>query len=414
MTAQPYTYIFFLGVHPELSRVEIEYALRARGLSPTLRAKTDDYVLIEVPSVLGPQLQDVLGGSDRFGRLLATCPQRPTASDLSALLSPTEVAAKKISVGLSGCGVDRRYLTRLGNELKSQWQDNSGKLRFILPTGRSDRLNAASVMAHRLDEAPHAELTIVRLYDGSYGVCRTVAVQDIRSYELRDTQRPARDARVGLLPPKLAQIMLNIAAGAIPQERNLKILDPFCGMGTILQEGWLMDYKMTGSDSSERMIRATEKNLNWLCTHFKVAPELQPRIFMHQADTRWSQRWQGALAAVVTEPFLGQPVKAPLTEKELVRRMDTLGELYRRFFKVTHPVLRASGVIVFALPAWRVDWRVDDWHLFPKAFLDALARVGYSRHQLGDDERGTLLYARPRALVGRELTLWSKFEHLVS
>ena len=280
-------------------------------------------------------------------------------------------------------------------------------MRFILPTGKSDRLNAAAVMAHRLDEEPNSEFTLVRLESDSYIVSHTVAVQDIRSYELRDTQRPGRDARVGLLPPKLAQIMLNLALSpASGRGQNpLRILDPFCGMGTILQEGWLMDYHMVGSDSSERMTKAATKNLAWLKEHFKVSSALEPNIFVHQADTKWAKRWHDAFDAVVTEPFLGKPVKVPLPPRELARRMNELGELYQHVFRRTHAVLKDGGSLVFALPAWRTR---DGWQLYPEAFLDALARLGYSKHQLGNEPRGTLLYARPDALVGRELTLWHK------
>jgi hypothetical protein len=38
-------------------------------------------------------------------------------------------------------------------------------------------------------------------------------VQDIDAYAERDFERPMRDAFVGMLPPKLAQIMLNLAVG---------------------------------------------------------------------------------------------------------------------------------------------------------------------------------------------------------
>lgn len=414
-------YIFFLGSHPELSRVEVESVLRARGLAFEIQEESLEYLLVSVPAPLDAQLQDVLGGCDRFGELLGTFPELPTATQLGILLVPKKMGTKKMSVGVSGMGVDRDYLIRVGGGLKDWWVAEGGKMRFVLPNGRAERLNAASVMAHRLDEAPNSELTVVRLHSGSFGVFRTVAVQDIRSYEQRDTKRPVRDAHVGLLPPKLAQIMLNIAVGLVtpPPLRSVdgqsyagqnpfRILDPFCGMGTILQEGWLADYKMTGTDSSERMIRASEKNLKWLAQHFKLTEPLTPRVFVHQADTRWSQRWYGAFDAVVTEPFLGKPIKSTLPIKELTKRMDALGEVYRGFFRATWATLRPNGVIVFALPAWRTEWRGEDWDLFPEAFLDGIARLGYSKVQLGKDARGTLLYARPDALVGRELTVWQK------
>lgn len=406
-TMRQYKYVFFLGVNPDLSRAEIEAVLRGRGAVATVEEATDKYLMAALPSPLDSQLQDVLGGSDRFGFVLGTLPHAPAADEVSEFLT---LGSKKISLGLSGVGVDLKYLTTLANTLKTWWRDRGGRMRFVLPTGQAERLNAAQVMAHRLDEEPNAELTIVRLRNRSYAIVRTLAVQDIRSYELRDTRRPVRDARVGGLPPKLAQIMINLAAGylAPPDARSpLSLLDPFCGMGTIVQEGWLMDYQMTGSDSSPRMIKATQKNLGWLQDLFSVSPTLAPRFFIHQADTRWSRRWQGQFDAVVTEPVLGKRVKRPLPPRELARRMDELGTLYHGVFRALLPVLRSGGVVVFALPAWR---SLESWQLYPLPFLDVIERLGYSKLQLGNEERGTLLYARPDALVGRELTAWKKLK----
>jgi hypothetical protein len=38
-----------------------------------------------------------------------------------------------------------------------------------------------------------------------------MALQDFESYSKRDYGRPARDPRTGSLPPKLAQILINLA-----------------------------------------------------------------------------------------------------------------------------------------------------------------------------------------------------------
>lgn len=63
---------------------------------------------------------------------------------------------------------------------------------------------------------------------------RTSFVQDIESYTARDQARPMRDARVGMLPPKLAQIIINLA---LSNNDITEVLDPFCGTGVVLQEG---------------------------------------------------------------------------------------------------------------------------------------------------------------------------------
>src|SRR6185503_16098722 len=103
-------------------------------------------------------------------------------------------------------------------------------------------------------------------------LAQTLFVQDIEAYGARDQARPARDARVGMLPPKLAQIILNLSAGplrpAAPQLERLRILDPFCGTGVILQEALLMGYSVLGTDIEPRMADYSKRNLRWLYEKF--------------------------------------------------------------------------------------------------------------------------------------------------
>src|SRR5581483_12120222 len=91
------------------------------------------------------------------------------------------------------------------------------------------------------------ELLLIATHDGQTIIARTTEVQDIDSYTLRDRGRPKRDARVGMMPPKLAQIIINLAVGELPEEARqsvceippdqpiptkhfagITILDPFC------------------------------------------------------------------------------------------------------------------------------------------------------------------------------------------
>src|SRR6185503_10002944 len=99
-------------------------------------------------------------------------------------------------------------------------------------------------------------------------LAQTLFVQDIEAYGARDQARPARDARVGMLPPKLAQIMLNLSAGPLrasaEELARLRVLDPFCGTGVILQEALLMGYSVLGTDIDERMVDYSRRNIKWL------------------------------------------------------------------------------------------------------------------------------------------------------
>jgi tRNA G10 N-methylase Trm11 len=72
--------------------------------------------------------------------------------------------------------------------------------------------------------------------DGMTYLAVTLACQDIDAYAKRDTGK-SRDMVVGMMPPKLCQIMINIGFGGIRDQADTRALyDPFCGLGTILIE----------------------------------------------------------------------------------------------------------------------------------------------------------------------------------
>jgi len=90
----------------------------------------------------------------------------------------------------------------------------------IRTTGRSVRLNTDTTEALSSAQVIHNHLTkdngweLIFVKNGRETICaQTIKVQDIHSYTIRDRERPKRDARVGMLPPKLAQIIINLATG---------------------------------------------------------------------------------------------------------------------------------------------------------------------------------------------------------
>src|SRR5207247_323255 len=92
----------------------------------------------------------------------------------------------------------------------------------------------------------------------AWSLARTVALQPFEEFGQRDFGRPGFDAASGMLPPKVALMMLNLSG--IPREGAM--LDPFCGSGTILMEAFVQGYaNITGSDISAAAAESTKKNI---------------------------------------------------------------------------------------------------------------------------------------------------------
>lgn len=447
------SYVFFLGSNPALSAAELWTKLTREGYIPRLEAARAEFIRLRLDKSLPNDFLKSLGGIDRIARWLGRQSHLWEAKELVEALSPAPERGwpKKFSLGISTLNIGSDYAKKIGFEVKKLLKEKKIKVKFILSQGKTSRLNTAQVIFNGLTSSPGVELTVVKNGD-EYFLAKTVQIQDIQAYERRDTRRPVRDARVGMLPPKLAQIMLNLVPefGGSPPV----ILDPFCGVGTILQEGYLMGYEMIGSDVSERMVGASRENVVWLQSHqqdssrFPRRPQrgrlgrkrlARPRrggdtmparrfkpleesagvsgyLFQHDIRKPLPKDLADKVDAVVTEPDLGEPINTPLPGAELEARWRQSAKLYKEFFINVRPVLKDGGGVVMALPAFRQGpTKNSGFYLFPVSFLDEVKRLGYCWNQLlpyelkqyyAASERGSIIYARPDALVGRELTLW--------
>jgi tRNA G10 N-methylase Trm11 len=242
-------------------------------------------------------------------------------------------------------------------------------------------------------------------------VGHTLAIQEFEAYGERDFDRPGRSARRGMLPPKLAQMMVNISRG----DRRLPLLDPFCGSGTVLGEALLMGYEQViGSDLSAEAVADTKAYLEWL---EKKHPEFRGRWRVFASDARRLNEAlkTGSVGAIVTEPLLGPPQSGHETRMELERLMaGKLAPLYREAIASLSGLLSPGGAAVFAFPVFgrergaitvpihEVRGPLELVPLIPKGDspLSGLIR--------GLSPSGGARYERPDQKVGREIILLKK------
>lgn len=230
-------------------------------------------------------------------------------------------------------------------------------------------------------------------------IAKTLAVQDFKAFSERDYGRPGRDDQSGMLPPKLARILLNLSE--LP--KDAVILDPHCGSGTVLQEALLLGFSnVMGSDLSTKAIADTRRNLEWLRRHHRVPPPLQ----LLQCDaTKLEQYFSKKIHGIVTEPFLGP--SRPSERRSPERVVAMLAKLYLQTFASYARVLRPSGIVVSIFPVFvtgkqRLELPIlADLHRRGFQLLSPELAPGFEK-----TARGTLLYGRPQQAVEREITLW--------
>ncbi|HRI36244.1 MAG TPA: hypothetical protein PK765_04160 [bacterium] len=234
----------------------------------------------------------------------------------------------------------------------------------------------------------------IRDMSGQFFLAAIIAAQDVDAYTRRDTER-VRDMKVGMLPPKLAQIMLNLAG---VEDR---VYDPFCGLGTVLIEASARGLQVYGSDVSDAMVRATRENLAGLGHD----AEIDTRIF--RLDAARSADIGDRVPAdtpIATEGTLGPILSASTISRVRVAEIDEeLARLYDRFFAGLRQ-MRWTKRIVVSLPCFRVE-RSD---VSASRCIEAFMRHGFVSipplpDGLREPNRRGVLYRRPDQTVGREI-----------
>ena len=274
---------------------------------------------------------------------------------------------KKLTIGLSAYNVrvNPRQLLKTGLKLKKIIK--SCGISFRLVPNNEPALSSAQVYHNKLTKSGSLELCFIGTGDKIY-MAQTVEVQDIDAYSSRDQARPKRDARVGMLSPKLAQIIINLAN---PKSIDT-ILDPFCGTGVILQEALLMKHKVIGTDLEPRMIEYTHHNIEvWLVNKY---PDMKDKVALKTGDATsmiWNNQLGFDFSSIASETYLGRPLSSlpnMATLDQIIRDVDTI---LKKFLKNVTSQTSPGFRLCIAVPAWKT--RNDFLHL---PLLDHLERLG--------------------------------------
>ncbi len=246
-------------------------------------------------------------------------------------------------------------------------------------------LSTATSLHNGLSGKNERKVELIKVEDEWY---RVIGVQDIEAYAKRDQARPARDAKVGMLPPKLAQVLINLCG---PLKPGSTVLDPFCGTGVVLQEALLMGYKAYGTDISERMIEYSDKNLKF----FKF------NDYIVEVGDATNYKWSKKIDAVACEGYLGKPFSKIPNEMELKKQKQECGSIVLGFLKNLAEQVEKNTPVVIAVPAWLRSG--DSYERLD--ILDEIEKLGYN---VNNKSHEGLLYHRPEQVVARDIIILRK------
>lgn len=381
--------VCILGRQPALGLAELESLFGADKLQ---RIGKQAAVLDVDPAAI---TFNRLGGTIKLAKLLTVLDSTNWSDIENYLLSSVIPHAQylpegKMSLGLSAYDLTVRpqRINATALQLKKLIKATGRPVR-VVPNKTAD-LSSAQVLHNDLTGERAWELLFIRDGDKTY-IAQTTNVQNINAYAARDQKRPKRDARVGMLPPKLAQIILNLSNPA----PGSTVLDPFCGTGVVLQESLLAGMRAYGTDLEPRMIEYSQVNLDWLVQKF-AAPVTDFELSVGDA-TNFS--WK-PFDSVACETYLGRPFSALPTPQLLDEVMRDVDTIHRKFLQNIASQTKPGMRMCIAVPAWKT--KIGFKHL---KTLDNLADLGYTRSVFKHVRQQDLIYHRPEQIVARELVI---------
>jgi tRNA (guanine10-N2)-dimethyltransferase len=365
---------FVLGNNRELSVAEIESVTGAHEFA----SREGDVLLLEA-NLPGRALQDRLAGTIKVGSVVGEIAEwdRDACADLVAAMVDAELPRVEFGISVHDAGNARRAKElraeseKLGLAVKKRLKESGRPVRLV--TSREKTLSAVVITTNRLLERG-GEFVLIATADNIL-IGQTEAVQDFEAWGERDFGRPARDAQSGMLPPKLARMMVNLS-GAEPHASVL--LDPFCGSGTVLMEAALLGFKsVVGSDISAKAIADTRANIDWLAKKYDAV--LPVTLLVSPAQTL---RLDAPVDVVVTETYLGPALHGREHPEFLKRNLAALSTLYREAFGALAELVKPGGAAVVAFPVFQS--KGDETEVATRTMMESLGwkverRLRYER-----------------------------------
>lgn len=447
-------YFFILGRNTSLSLAEIFSILKRMGRDHELQDFSSEIAVFLLPTdtFVAQEFIDEAGGVIKIGRIMDETGLDEKEDSFEKIISGENLLSKyfpknlsKIHFGLSlyNMGGEQKDLLLLDKKMEDvtfMMKQNLGEMGLKAGYVRVKERNLSSVSVAKNRLISHGAEIVMILGGNKLLVGKTAAIQDFAGFGFRDYYRPGKDKKSGIMPPKLARMMINLGSVS----RDATLLDPFCGSGTIVTEAITLGYKnIIGSDISDRAIFDTRRNLDFLFNSFKPFRQNFPADKKNTEIIRTGnqpQRMEGkgyerdrfqiktvqqdarnlskaveknSIDLVVTEPYLGPAIFRKPDQKTIRNIFNQLKPLYLESFRQFYQLLKTGGKIIIVFPAFDLGGKIFHFEI-----LRDIIRTGFKKNELipGDfgvklpeyTPRGTIIYGSRWHNVHREIISFSR------
>ncbi|MDO8444112.1 MAG: hypothetical protein Q7S80_01230 [bacterium] len=440
-------YAFVLGRERDLCLAELRATLNRFGFCFDDLILSDNVAFINLDS--DPRkLIDILGGTTKIFEIIepsvilsraknlgdpSAVPQDDKLPELRdtikyLILDRAKSVSGKFNFGFSAYGRHRAdSLNPLGLNIKKDLKDRLS-LRFI-----AIKEKELSTIVSSKNNLATAGLEL-GFFNDQIGIL--IAVTDPEAWSERDYGKPRGDKFSGMVPPKLARAMVNIALGSrleadgnetrignversrdrtsndetgivTDKRRTSLVVDPFCGSGNILLEAMMLGCDVLGSDVSEKAVNDSRENVEWLLKVHSTQSSVHRNYQIVQADATTSKFTEYCELStenyddfvIVCEPYLGEPKKYLSSMKAVRGEYEKIRDLYIKFlaniFKLSTLNFQLTLCLVFPLVETVEKIKFS---LYSES-VDEIKKIGYT------ELAKPLVYGRDYQIVKREIVL---------
>lgn len=371
-------YAFLLGREAKLSAAEIYI------LFPEMNILFCSSTILLANNIEEAKL---LAQLKNMGWVIKVFEAETVTEEIQELLCQRANSDSKFKYGLSLYGdkkVFKEVLLWAKRYLKESWFSS----RYVNKDNKN--LSSAQILGEKLVDSG-TDFNYIPGEINYFG--KTIWVQNINEYSKRDYDKH-RDMQIGMLPPKLAQMMVNLS------QWNT-VYDPFVGLGTVLIESVMMgNKKVFWSDINEKMVETSKNNvekLEW--DHLVKTMKLNAKFIQ---ESPYFAEW---VDVIVTEGYLGEIMtKANISRERIIKQRESLIKIYEVFFAKLKEINFKWNIII-CFPYWDMKGKVyyfDEVYTVLEEFCSIQTMLPKGIH-LQTTDRWSLLYKREKQLVGREI-----------
>ncbi len=351
--------LYIFGRNPELSLAEIIARYNVIQSSPIIKELSANGIIIESERHISIKN---CGAVLKKCKIIAVFLKNTPISEIKPVLESHisgEYIIDKSNWGISSYN-DNNFSSQnatlnpqaLHQLAKKGFKSIGVKKAYFIPPMEGNILNPQKLLRKKIIEEGIEFILWYRKNDVI--LCQTEEVIDIESFAKRDKERPHKRLLL-LLGLALARTMVNLIS-VEENNHNLPIYDPFCGMGSIIQEAYILGMQAMGSDIDKSCVTHSQENLNWISQRqgkkFREKYSNFPsnKIFEMDLTAPNIPLLQEFNGCVVTEPDLLTPLKSYPLIFEAKKMISQFEENYNRYLKGISQILPTRGICVLVFP----------------------------------------------------------------